>query len=267
MNPEPTCRIALAQTTAGNDREANLEHALRLLSTAAARGAQLLAFPEVFLYTGDREGKLRHAIALDDEIIQLFRKRAREAGMILLLGSIHEKLPQRTDKVCNTSVLIDAEGEIAAVYRKMKLFDVTLPHCPVRESDTILAGQEMPPVAATAHGRVGLTICFDLRFPELYRHLRSQGAQIVFVPSNFSAHTGAAHWMSLLRARAIENQVYLVAAAQIGRNANGFLSYGHSVLIDPWGTVITQAPDAPALIFGEIDLRYLERVRRELPLG
>lgn len=195
-----------------------------------------------------------------------FREAAARHGLWILLGSIHERIAGDPQRVHNTSVLIDAGGNIAGVYRKLRLFDVDLPDLTIRESETILPGDELPPVVDTPLGRVGLTICFDLRYPELYQHLRRQGAELVFVPSNFTVPTGAAHWEPLLRARAIENQFYVAAPAQVGARSAAAASYGHSALIDPWGVVTAMAPDKPTLLFGEIDLNHVRHIRRVLPL-
>jgi len=259
--------IAMVQTTSTDDFAANLALALQRVDEAARLGVELIAFPEVFLFIGGRAGKLAHAVTLDGEVVGRFREAARRHKVWLLLGSVHERIAGRDDKVYNTSVLIDDRGELAGSYRKMKLFDVDLPHLTIKESDTIVPGDVLPPVIDTPLGKVGLTICFDLRFPDLYQHLRRKGAQVVFVPSNFTAPTGAAHWEVLLRARAVENQVYVAAPAQQGQHNPKFASYGHTALVDPWGSVTALAPERPGIVVGEIDLPYLDKVRRELPVG
>lgn len=260
-------RIALVQTTSTDDFNANLALALDRVDEAAKLGVDLIAFPEVFLFIGGRQGKLAHAVTLDGETVGKFRAAARRHKLWILLGSVHERIAGRDDKVYNTSVLINGTGEVAGSYRKMKLFDVDLPYLTLKESDTIVPGDAPPPVIDTPVGKVGLTICFDLRFPDLYQHLRRKGAQVVMVPSNFTAPTGAAHWEVLLRARAVENQVYIAAPAQQGQHNPKFASYGHTALVDPWGSVTALAPDRPGIVVGEIDLSYLEKVRRELPMG
>ncbi len=260
-------RIALAQTTSTDDFHANLESAMGMVKAAAAGGAALLAFPEVFLYIGGREGRLQHAQALDGAVVDAFRECAARHAMMILLGSIHERIPGEPEKVYNTSVLTDASGEVLAVYRKLKLFDVELPEFTFRESDGIEPGGADPPVVDTAVGRVGLSICFDLRFADLYLGLRRRGAEVIFVPSNFTAPTGAAHWEPLLRARAIENQAYVAAPAQFGQHNPKYRSHGHTMLVDPWGVVVAQAPERTGLVFGELDLDHLRKVRRELPMA
>lgn len=259
-------RIALAQTTSGDDFDANLARALVLVAQAAAGGARLLAFPEVFLYLGGAPGKLAHALDLDGAVLGRLREQAAHHGIEVLLGSVHERIPGDTTRVHNTSVLVGADGAILARYRKRNLFDVDLPGLRVRESDTIAPGTEAPPIAGTALGRAGLTVCFDLRYPELFRDLRRRGAELVFVPSSFTAATGAAHWEVLLRARAVENQVYVAAPAQFGRHSERFTSYGHSALVDPWGHVVALAPERTGLVYGEVDLEHLQAVRRRLPM-
>ena len=259
--------VALVQMTSTDDFAANLALAERRVAEAAALGVQLVAFPEVFLFIGGSKGKLANAQTLEGPAVSRFRELAAQHRLWILLGSIHEKIAGNADKVHNTSVLIGAGGEIAATYRKLKLFDVELPHLTLKESDSIVPGDAPPPVVDTPLGRTALTICFDLRFPDLYQHARRRGAEVIFVPSNFTAPTGAAHWETLLKARAVENQVYIAAPAQQGRHNPKFASWGHTALVDPWGTVTALAPDRPGITVGEIDLDLLARVRRELPMG
>lgn len=259
-------RIALAQTTSTDDLDANLTVADRMVEEAAGNGAALLAFPEIFLYLGGYKGKLRIAEPLDGAIVTRFREAAAKHRMMLLLGSIHETNPDDPTRVYNTSVLLGTGGELLASYRKLKLFDVELPTVRIKESDSIAPGDAPPPVVETPIGRLGLTICFDLRFSDLYLDLRRRGAEIVFIPSNFTAPTGAAHWEVMLRARAVEGQFYVVAPAQTGVHNPKYTSYGHSMMVDPWGTVLATAPAGPGLIYGHINLAYLEQVRAELPM-
>ena len=260
-------KVALAQTTTTDDFKANLEVADRMVVEAADNGAALLAFPEVFLYLGGYKGKLKVAESLQGAIVSRFREAAARHGLMLLLGSIHEQIPEDPSRVYNTSVLIGANGDLLASYRKLKLFDVALPTMKITESDSIAPGDAAPPVVDTPIGKLGLTICFDLRFPDLYLDLRRRGAEIVFIPSNFTAPTGAAHWDVLIRARAVEGQFFIVAPAQTGRHNAKYTSYGHSLLVDPWGKVLAMAPPGPGLIYGHISLSYLEQVRAELPMG
>jgi predicted amidohydrolase len=260
-------KIALAQTTSTDDIDANLAVADRMVIEAAGNGAALLAFPEIFLYLGGYKGKLAIAEPLDGAIVSRFREAAARHGMMLLLGSIHERIPEDPSRVYNTSVLIAANGDVLASYRKLKLFDVALPRLKIKESDSIAPGDAPPPVVDTPIGKLGLTICFDLRFSDLYLDLRRRGAEIVFIPSNFTAPTGAAHWEVLVRARAVEGQFFVVAPAQTGEHNPKYTSYGHSMLVDPWGEVVAVAPPGPGLTYGDINLAYLEEVRNKVPMG
>ncbi|MDH4246394.1 MAG: carbon-nitrogen hydrolase family protein [Deltaproteobacteria bacterium] len=260
-------RIALAQTTTTDDLKANLEAAEAMVRDAAAGGADLLAFPEVFLYIGGRKGKLEVAEFLEGPLVGRFREAAARLGMMILLGSLHERIADNPDRIYNTSVLIDRQGQVLAHYRKLHMFDIDLPNLVMKESDTVQPGPVLPPVVQTDIGRVGLSICFDLRFSELYRHLRTQGAEVIFIPANFTATTGAAHWEVLLRARAVETQTWVAAPAQWGPHNPRFRSFGHSALIDPWGEVKALKPEGAGLVFGEIDLELVKKVRRELPMG
>jgi predicted amidohydrolase len=189
---------------------------------------------------------------------------ARELRIYLVSGSILERIPGHR-KAYNTSSLYDPNGNVIARYRKIHLFDVNIARgVSTRESETRLPGDQ-PVAVETEFCPMGLTICYDLRFPELYRALVAQGAQVIFVPSAFTAVTGEAHWEPLLRARAIENQVYIVAPDQLGKNPKSFDTYGNSMIVDPWGRVIARAPDMAAVILAEIDLAYVAKVRAELP--
>ena len=192
-----------------------------------------------------------------------YKDLATQLGVHLLAGSFLEKSNEA--RAYNTSLLISSQGDLLAQYRKIHLFDVDIPgQVSVRESDSMKPGEEVV-VASTPLGTVGLSVCYDLRFPELYRGLSRKGAEIISVPSAFTFPTGAAHWEALLRARAIENQVYIIAPNQIGKNVYGFADYGNSMIIDPWGKIIARAPDRECFITAEIDLDYLEKVRKELP--
>lgn len=260
-------KLALAQTTSTDDFARNLAVAEEMIPAAAAAGADILAYPEVFLFIGARKRKLEIAEPLDGPTVSRFREAAARFGMMLLLGSVHEKAAGEDSRVYNTAVLIGRNGEILSTYRKLKLFDVALPHLSIRESDTIAPGDAPPPVVATDIARIGLSICFDLRYPAIYQDLRRRGAELVFVPSNFTAPTGEAHWSVLLRARAIENQCYVAAPAQAGQHNPGYRSYGHTLAVDPWGRVLCEAAGGTGLSFADIDLAYLRRVRAELPMG
>ena len=256
--------VAAVQMLASSNKEANLEEAANWVRTAHAKGAKLVVLPEVFNWRGAREDQRASAEPIPGSTSTLMASLARELGIHLLAGSILEAAGG-DNKVYNTSLLFSPEGNLLAMYRKIHLFDVGLKDgVTVLESETRRAGEEVV-VAETEFCPMGLTICYDLRFPELYRRLVERGSEIIFVPSAFTTLTGEAHWEPLLRARAIENQVYIIAPDQVGQGPNSMDTYGRSMIVDPWGRVLDQASDGPALIFGEIDLTYLARVRRELP--
>ena len=259
-----TYLAAAIQMNAGPDKAANLERAERLVRVGAARGANLVALPEVFNWRGKRNEQAAAAETLDGQSLMLMSRLARELQIHIVAGSITEQVA--SDSRCyNTSVLIGPDGKQLAVYRKIHLFDVDLPgRVTVRESDAKLAGADVV-TAATPLGAIGLSICYDLRFPELYRRLSFAGAQIIAIPSAFTFPTGEAHWEPLIRARAIENQAYVIAPAQFGPNIYGYSDYGNSMIVDPWGRVLARAADQEGVVVAPIDLEYQDRVRRELP--
>jgi deaminated glutathione amidase len=263
-NPAMTYLAAAIQMTAGPDKAANLERAERLVRVGAARGANLVALPEVFNWRGKRNEQAAAAETLDGQSLTLMSRLARELRIHLVAGSITEQVAGES-RCYNTSALLGPDGGRIAVYRKIHLFDVDLPgRVTVRESDSKLGGAQLVS-AATPLGPIGLSICYDLRFPELYRRLTFAGAQVIAVPSAFTFPTGEAHWEPLLRARAIENQAYVIAPAQFGPNIYGYSDYGNSMIVDPWGRVIARAADQEGVVLAPIDLEYQDRVRRELP--
>jgi predicted amidohydrolase len=255
-------RVAVCQLNSRDDRAANLAVARQLLKRAAAAGADLAVLPEFTDYLGPG---VPPAESLDGEYATIFASAARELNMWVLAGSFHESAGDAT-RAHNTAPLFDRSGNLVAAYRKIHLYDVNIPgRVSYLESDTIAPGAET--VVATVEGvRVGLSICYDLRFPELYRRLAVEGgAQVILVPAAFMLHTGKDHWEVLLRARAIENQCYVVAAGQIGDHDPGRTCYGRSMIIDPWGTVIAQAPDTVGVTLADLDMERLAKIRTELP--
>jgi predicted amidohydrolase len=257
-------RVACVQMTSRADKAANLEKAEQLVARAAATGADLVLLPEKWSAIGDADVLHAAAEPLEGgEAVEALRSWARRHGIAIVGGSIVERRQGR-DKLSNTCVVVDAEGEIAAVYRKIHLFDVEAGGHVYRESDTEEPGGE--PVLAEVEGwPVGLSICYDLRFPELYRILALQGALLFTVPAHFTLYTGKDHWELLLRARAVESQCYVAAAAQVGETLPGRLSFGRSSIVDPWGIVLAQAPDEETVIAAELDRARLEAVRRRFP--
>ena len=257
-------RVACVQLTSRDDKAANLETAERLVARAAATGADVVVLPEKWNAIGSAETYRAAAEPLEGgESVEAMAAWARRHGITLVGGSIAERREGR-EKLSNTSLVFDPEGSLVAVYRKIHLFDVEVGGHVYRESEAEEPGDE--PVVAEVEGwPIGLTICYDLRFPELYRILALEGAQLVTVPAHFTLYTGKDHWHLLLRARAVENQYFVAAAAQIGETLPGKLSYGRSLIVDPWGTVLAQAPDEETVISAELDRARLEEIRRKLP--
>ncbi len=249
----------------GDDLSANLQTASELVREAAGRGAQFIALPENFAYLRREGSPYPCAQGLDGEIVGTLCCLARELGVWLLGGSFPESI-EDSSRVFNTSVLVSADGECVASYRKMHLFDVDLgpQGGAFRESDVIAPGEEIV-LGETPFGAVGLSICYDLRFPELYREQVSRGARLLCVPAAFAPETGKDHWEILLRSRAIENQVYVVAPAQCGRHSADRASHGRSMIVDPWGLVIAQAGDRPEVIVTDCDFAYQDSVRDAIP--
>jgi len=257
-------RAAAVQLNSTEDKDRNLEAADRLTRAAAGDGADLVVLPEKFNLLGTHEHYLAGAETLDDPAVQWARATARELGIDLVAGSIAERREGR-EKLGNTSVHVGPGGEPKAVYRKIHMFDVEVGGQVYRESDSEEPGAEIV-LSETAEGvPLGLTVCYDLRFPELFRILAVEGARIIALPSAFTKVTGQAHWEILVRARAIENQAFMVAADQIGRYAEGKESFGGSLIVDPWGEVLARAPDEECFIAADLDLVRQDEVREKLP--
>lgn len=255
---------AAIQMTAASNKAANLERAERLIRLAAARRANLVVLPEVFSWRGKRLEEAAAAEELDGPTQKLMSRLAAELNLHLVAGSFVERAAGQA-KTYNTSVLYGPDGARLAVYRKIHLFDVDLPgRVTVRESEAKLSGTDVV-CAQTALGGIGLSVCYDIRFPELYRRLAYAGARVVTVPSCFTFPTGEAHWEVLMRARAIENQIYVIAPGQFGPNVYGFSDYGNSMIVDPWGRVLARAADQEGVVVAPLDLDYQDRVRRQLP--
>jgi predicted amidohydrolase len=257
-------RVALVQLNAGSDKNANLAKIERFVGEAADAGARLVALPEYVTYLGPKEGFAEAAEPIPGPTTERFSRLARKHGIYLLGGSIHEQSGE-PDRYFNTSTLFDPHGELIAVYRKIHLFDVRIgDNVVAAESERIVAGEESVMAEVDGH-RVGFSICYDLRFPELYRSLAVDGAEILFVPAAFTLYTGKDHWHLLLRARAVENQCFVLAPDQIGAHEPNARSYGHSLVVDPWGTVLADAPDREAVVVADLDFADLRRVREEVP--
>jgi predicted amidohydrolase len=256
--------VAAVQMRSTGDRRRNLDVAEAFAAEAAGRGAEVIAFPENVADLRAAGAVLAPAESLSGPTAARFARMAARHRAWILAGTIALRNTRRRKRL-NASILFAPDGTVAAVYRKMHLFDVAIPgRAEFRESATIAPGAT-PVVAATPLGTFGLSICYDLRFPELYRHLALSGASVLFVPSAFTAYTGRAHWTALLRARAIENLAFVVAPAQWGRHVAGRVSYGHTCVVDPWGRVIAELPRGQGVLLARIDPERVARLRRELP--
>lgn len=258
-------KIALVQMTSGPDIAVNLAYVDSCIRTAAAEGAQFIATPENSDFMVDGKDK-KLAMAPDEAnhpFLQGLSQTAKDMGVTILLGSIAVKVS--ANKVANRSYLIRPDGTIAARYDKIHLFDVDLPTGESRRESEMVAGGHTAVVVPTEWANFGLTICYDVRFPHLYRTLAKAGATLLAVPSAFTVPTGEMHWHVLLRARAIENGAFVIAPAQCGTHDGGRKTYGHSLVIDPWGRIIAEGGTEPALIYADIDMTEVARFRQAIP--
>ena len=261
-----TMRVAVAQMTSGPDVAANLDAAERLVRKAAEWRAELVVLPECFAYLGPDSGmrEIAEALPSGGPILARCQGLAIELGLELVLGGFWE-ISDSAERVRNACVHVDRAGEVAAVYRKVHLFDVDLPDgTKLQESEFVDPGDETV-VTQTGFGGLGLSVCYDLRFPELYRKLVDQGAIALAVPAAFTQTTGKDHWHVLLRARAIEQQSYVIAAAQTGHHYGKRVSYGHAMIVDPWGVVIAQCGEGEDIAVADIDPARVDAVRSSLP--
>jgi len=259
--------VALAQINSTGDLNHNLQKAMDLIHEASMQGATLIAFPESFLLIGNgEEDYLSAAEPVDGPLVSQFCQVAKAKNMAILMGGFCEKHPTDSTKTYNSSIFIDEQGDIQGLYRKIHLFDSGMVDVPLKESRSVAPGDQL--VCVDHHsGKLGLSICYDLRFPNLYQKLRTAGAQVMFIPAAFTYQTGEHHWVPLLRARAIETQSYVIAPAQVGWHNKVRRSFGHSLLIDPWGEIIADGGgDDEGLILGEIDLDKVASVRSQMPL-
>ena len=263
---EKQFKVAAIQMTSVNHKETNLKKAGGFISRAAKEGAKIVALPEMFSFSGTLKEKRVNAESIPGPTINRLSRMAKNLQIYLLGGSILEKPNDKDNGLFyNTSVFFNPQGKIIARYRKLHLFDVALPNgSSRRESELITPGDEVIQVT-TPLTTFGLSICYDLRFPELYRRLAQEGTQVVFIPSAFTLETGKDHWKTLLRARAIENQFYVIAPDQIGPDLQGQRCWGKSMIVDPWGTILAQAPEKETIIYAPIDLSYQQKIRETLP--
>ncbi len=242
----------------------NLKTAEGLVREAASAGAELIALPELWSCHGFDRVYRENAEPIPGPTTEFLGGLARELGVWILGGSILEGGPDAARRLFNTSTFFDPSGELVAVYRKIHLFDVKAPDREYLESGLIAPGREIV-TAKAGVARLGLSVCYDLRFPELYRLLTLKGAEVLAVPAAFTLQTGKDHWELLLRARAVENQAFVVAPAQWGKKADGRWTYGRSMIVDPWGTVLATCPDRNGHALAKLDLDYLDRFRAEFP--
>ncbi|KAK3593021.1 hypothetical protein CHS0354_005384 [Potamilus streckersoni] len=261
--------IGICQLTCTEDKDHNFHTCESLIRRAKTKGAQMVFLPEACDFIGQsKSDSFAMAEALDGSTISRYKSLAKELGVWLSLGGFHQKVSDETDRVFNTHVIIDADGGIQATYNKTHLFDLDIKgKVRLCESDYTIQGREICPPVQTPVGKIGLATCYDLRFPELSLGLTAQGAEILTFPSAFTVTTGMAHWEVLLRSRAIECQCYVVAAAQTGSHNSKRSSYGHAMIVDPWGTVVAQCREGTDVCVAELDLDYLRKVRTQMPVA
>ena len=261
-------RVAAVQLCSTADLAANLSKCRELSERAAADGARVVILPECFPFLGHGErDKLAIAEDLDrgGPIVGMLRELAAKHGLWMIGGGMPEVVPGDPTRAFNTAVVVDPAGAIAARYRKIHLFDVDIPGTVLKESAATCAGDRRVTVEIDG-AKVGLSICYDVRFPELYRALvKNDGAEVLLVPAAFTAHTGAAHWHLLLRARAVEDQAYVIAAAQWGKHNAKRESYGHTLAIDPWGTVIGEQAEGDGVVIATLDSAVVAKRRTQMP--
>jgi predicted amidohydrolase len=247
-----------------DNKDANIETAISLLDEAGAAGADFAALPEMFTFMGAEEEYRANAETVPGQVTNHLAQKAREHSMYIHGGSMHE-VADEDGKVHNTTVLFDRNGEVQATYRKIHLFDVEIGNEVVTQESAHVEPGDSPTVVDTDFAPVGLSICYDLRFPELFTTLSRQGAKVIVLPAAFTLYTGKDHWETLLRARAIENQTYVVAPAQIGNKPESVATYGRSLIVDPWGNIVSKASDTTGVTTTDLDFDYLTSIRRELP--
>lgn len=260
-------RVSILQNNASDSYERNLKSLENLLQKALLKKPHLIAFPETFLWRGPSRKLLHSAKEHTPQILSKFKTFAREHGTAVLLGSVMDVIPGNPKKVYNTSILISEEGRVVAKYQKIHLFDSALKGASVLESTDVQRGSRV--VVGKVFGvKVGLSICYDLRFPELYRRLSKKGALLLFAPANFATKTGEAHWDVLVRARAIENQCFMIAPGQVGVHpASKIRGYGNSLIVAPWGNVLARGSGSkPEVVTADLDLGAQNQLRTSFPV-
>jgi deaminated glutathione amidase len=257
---------AAIQMTSVSDLQKNLTQAEEFIDLAVRQGAELVGLPENFSFMGEETDKLAQAEAIATET-EKFLKTMAQRFQITILGGGFPVPADNTGKVYNTALLVDSNGQELSRYHKVHLFDVNVPDGNTyRESSTVMAGKELPSIYFSENlGNLGLSVCYDVRFPELYRQMSNKGVDVIFVPAAFTAFTGKDHWQVLLQARAIENSCYVIAPAQTGTNYARRQTHGHAMIIDPWGVILADAGEKPGVAIAEINPSRLEQVRRQMP--
>ncbi|MEM8722330.1 MAG: carbon-nitrogen hydrolase family protein [Cyanobacteria bacterium P01_G01_bin.39] len=258
---------AAVQMTSKPDLAKNLAEAEELIELAARQGAELVCLPENFAFLGKETDKIAQASEIA-ELTKLFLKKMAQRFQITILGGgFPVPVADNPDKAYNTAVLVTPDGQQVAHYQKVHLFDVNVPDGNTyQESSTVMAGKEIPAIYESPElGKLGLSICYDVRFPEFYRYLSRQGADLLFVPAAFTAYTGKDHWQVLLQARAIENTCYVIAPAQTGNHYERRCTHGHAMIIDPWGVILADAGNTPGVAVAEINPHRLQQVRQQMP--
>jgi len=258
-------KIALCQTTVTADKEQNLKHAAECVSEAARRGARVVCLPEMWNSPYDLKLLGDYAEPADGPSATLMSELAREQGIYLIGGSIPEDGGQ--SKIYNTAFVFDPKGEMIAKHRKVNLFDVDIEKgVRFKESDFFAKGEDLT-VFDTDLGRMGVAICFDVRFPEMFRDMNKAGAHIIFLPAAFNINTGSAHWDILMKSRALDNQLYIAACGPARDLKASFITWSHSCVATPWGEYCAAADARETIVYADIDIDYMNKIRQELPIG
>ena len=258
---------AAIQMTSKPDLHRNLLEAEELIELAVRQGAELVGLPENFAFLGKEDEKIAQAATIAEKTAKFLKTMAQRYQIHILGGGYPVPVPEDSSRAYNTAVLIDPNGKELTSYQKVHLFDVDVPDGNTyRESRTVMAGKSLSEIYRSERlGNIGLSICYDVRFPEFYRHLSSEGANVLFIPAAFTAYTGKDHWQVLLQARAIENTCYVIAPAQTGNHYERRYTHGHGMILDPWGTIIADAGESPGVAVAEISLERLLQVRKQMP--
>jgi len=264
MTPQSSLRVSLIQICSNDHLLQNLKTCRELIVQAKQAGAEFVLLPENFSFLGHEDEKLKNAALIQQESESFLTNLSRELG-VWILGGGYAAISPDEQKVYNQSMLVNPQGESVAMYQKIHLFDADLPQGKWHESKRVKSGNNVT-VAKLKDWVVGLSICYDVRFPELYRQLTNQGAQILTVPAAFTVPTGQAHWHTLLRARAIENQCYVLAPAQTGEHSKTRASFGHSLIVDPWGEIVCDAGIAEGFVIADLGYERLQTVRQNMPV-